>query len=318
VAIREMQLPHAMWNPLEYCDLEEDIDSVDLEEISSIACATRDLCLAERVPLGKRHSPIVGREVGDDRVDFSHSAEKIACTQIVQESVVKMVTSDDMKVSMKTIIDKSQGKGYISFLEEEEKRKADLLKATEAENSVPEENDVAKLQRSEAVSYNKETQEVFIVKVKDLEPQEGLPEVHLTDEAHAPKVNKRRKKKSSKSSNNNVANHGVDTTKEDFPLVVKVQGPSKGSRKKKRNRVNQSLRKKAADIDLLLQQTVGRTVNREDPKDLISGLEEVLRYLTRDERIFRTPPEDAGVVKKWYLTTSQAAGKPLAPDISRA
>jgi hypothetical protein len=88
---------HVTWNPLEFCqpiDLGE--ENLAVAEIQAIARDVVKLAKQENIPLNNHNdSPIYGREVGDDRVDLSRSGEKVVCTQVVQQSIVKMVTSPE-------------------------------------------------------------------------------------------------------------------------------------------------------------------------------------------------------------------------------
>jgi len=89
-------IQHSCWNPLLFCQPIEVAKHLAISEISEIAHKVVSLSRTENVPLNDNLSaPLHGREVGDDRVDLSRSAEKVCCTQVVQEAVIKMVTSPE-------------------------------------------------------------------------------------------------------------------------------------------------------------------------------------------------------------------------------
>jgi hypothetical protein len=68
------------------------VDVLDLDEIHQLGLRTREIAHEQSVELsfgGK----VLGREVGDDRVDLSRTTAGLCCTLAVQEDVVHMVTS---------------------------------------------------------------------------------------------------------------------------------------------------------------------------------------------------------------------------------
>jgi len=84
------------WNPLSFVRDEFTTNLLDLNEIEDISSAVVEVAKLNNLDLiHKPHSPIIGREVGDDRVDLSQSTEKLCVAQAVQERVVKMVTSPE-------------------------------------------------------------------------------------------------------------------------------------------------------------------------------------------------------------------------------
>jgi len=87
---------YAEWNPLNFNEDEAFDEELDLSQIATIAKETVQLANQENITLGENlDAAIHGREVGDDRVDISRCAEKICCAQVVQQSVIKMVTSPE-------------------------------------------------------------------------------------------------------------------------------------------------------------------------------------------------------------------------------
>jgi len=88
---------NSCWNPLDFTDDLEEAEELDTRYIEDLAKKIRETAIkfgypvkATEIPLTKR---LIGREVGDDRVDLSRSSLAIITTLTVQEEVVKMRTS---------------------------------------------------------------------------------------------------------------------------------------------------------------------------------------------------------------------------------
>lgn len=82
------------WNPLDFLeDDPPDSTILDESEIVSLANRTKAIAVLNSVELTGQNPRVVGREVGDDRVDLSRSPDSLCCMLAVQEDVVHMVTS---------------------------------------------------------------------------------------------------------------------------------------------------------------------------------------------------------------------------------
>lgn len=91
-----MESPNSsIWDPLDYI-VEDDVSLfADLAEIHQLGRRTRSIALEQGVELTGTGTKVLGREVGDDRVDLSHSPDPLCATLAVQEDVIKMITSPE-------------------------------------------------------------------------------------------------------------------------------------------------------------------------------------------------------------------------------
>jgi hypothetical protein len=88
------------WNPLVFIPQSCRRDTLNLAEIREVALEARHLMTKYSVPYDPEPSPVLGREVGDDRVDISLNGTQLCMTLAVQSRVVMMTTSwNDTRVS---------------------------------------------------------------------------------------------------------------------------------------------------------------------------------------------------------------------------
>jgi hypothetical protein len=85
----------SVWNPLSYLSDEKVTTFLDLEEMFLLGRRTAQIALQEGVELTGSGTKVTGREVGDDRVDLCASPDPLCATLVVQEDVIKMVTSPE-------------------------------------------------------------------------------------------------------------------------------------------------------------------------------------------------------------------------------
>nr|UYL94517.1 MAG: hypothetical protein [Leptosphaeria biglobosa narnavirus 2] len=85
----------SVWNPLSYLLEEEIADYLDLDEMFQLGRRTATIAHEQKVPLLGYGHKVLGREVGDDRVDLSRTPDPLCATLVVQEDVIKMVTSPE-------------------------------------------------------------------------------------------------------------------------------------------------------------------------------------------------------------------------------
>jgi len=81
------------WNPLEFLRDDPQEQSLDLTEIAQFGRRAGLIAVQQGVPASLDSSPIVGREVGDDRVDLCRTILPLVTTLMAQEQLVHMVTS---------------------------------------------------------------------------------------------------------------------------------------------------------------------------------------------------------------------------------
>lgn len=93
----------AIWNPLDYLYETEEVQELSISEIRQIGEHTARIAHEQSVTLTGSAYAILGREVGDDRLDLSRSPDSLCCTLAVQEDVNHMVTSaEDTSVRKKS------------------------------------------------------------------------------------------------------------------------------------------------------------------------------------------------------------------------
>jgi len=69
------------------------VNILNLNEVSHFGSRTQEIAIQQSLVLTHDSSPIVGREVGDDRVDLSRHVLPLVTTLMAQEELVHMVTS---------------------------------------------------------------------------------------------------------------------------------------------------------------------------------------------------------------------------------
>lgn len=85
----------SIWNPLAHLISYEAPQLLDLSELYRIGEMTAHTAIEQCVPLTGTGAKVLGREVGDDRVDLSSTPDSLCTTLVVQEYVIKMVTSPE-------------------------------------------------------------------------------------------------------------------------------------------------------------------------------------------------------------------------------
>jgi len=85
----------SIWNPLAHLISYEAPQLLDLSELYRIGELTAHTAIEQCVPLTGTGAKVLGREVGDDRVDLSSTPDSLCTTLVVQEYVIKMVTSPE-------------------------------------------------------------------------------------------------------------------------------------------------------------------------------------------------------------------------------
>jgi len=85
----------SVWNPLSYLVQDEVTTNCDPIEAFQLGRRTAGIALQEGVQLALRGTKVHGREVGDDRVDLCATPDPLCATLVVQEDVIKMVTSPE-------------------------------------------------------------------------------------------------------------------------------------------------------------------------------------------------------------------------------
>jgi len=85
----------SVWNPLAHLISYEAPQLLDLSELHRIGELTAHTAIEQCVPLTGTGAKVLGREVGDDRVDLSSTPDSLCTTLVVQEYVIKMVTSPE-------------------------------------------------------------------------------------------------------------------------------------------------------------------------------------------------------------------------------
>jgi hypothetical protein len=114
----------SIWNPLDYLFEEEIVRELDLSELAQLGRRTATIALEQHVVLSGRGTKVLGREVGDDRVDLCNTPDPLCATLVVQEDVIKMVTSpEDTSIRKKSwnfcevtsgpLTDPSEGFDYV-------------------------------------------------------------------------------------------------------------------------------------------------------------------------------------------------------------
>jgi len=88
-------LNNTLWNPLSFLCEDVAVEELNPDEIYSIGEYTADIAQENDVSLSGLGSKILGREVGDDRVDLSRTPDGLCCALAVQERVIRMVTSKE-------------------------------------------------------------------------------------------------------------------------------------------------------------------------------------------------------------------------------
>jgi len=91
-----MEFTHcSVWNPLEFLTPSVRTPTLDLDEIHHLGLRTAQIAHEQNVTLTGRGTKVLGREVGDDRVDLSRTPDALCATLVVQEDVIKMITSPE-------------------------------------------------------------------------------------------------------------------------------------------------------------------------------------------------------------------------------
>jgi len=82
-----------LWNPLEFVRDFPQVNTLDLDEVSHLGQKVAEIAVQQSVPITYDASSVVGREVGDDRVDLCRHTFPLVATLMAQEELVHMVTS---------------------------------------------------------------------------------------------------------------------------------------------------------------------------------------------------------------------------------
>lgn len=82
-----------IWNPLDFLGSDPEESYLDLAEVSRLGHETGVIAKGQGLTATLDSSPIVGREVGDDRVDLCRTILPLVTTLMAQENLVHMVTS---------------------------------------------------------------------------------------------------------------------------------------------------------------------------------------------------------------------------------
>lgn len=85
----------SIWNPLSFIPQGNTAHTLHLPEIHQIGVRTAQIAHEQNVTLTGLGAKVLGREVGDDRVDLSSSPDPLCTTLVVQEDVIHMVTSPE-------------------------------------------------------------------------------------------------------------------------------------------------------------------------------------------------------------------------------
>jgi hypothetical protein len=83
------------WNPLDFVSNGDIANYLDVDEVFHLGRRTATVAQEQQVPILGRGHKVLGREVGDDRVDLSRTPDALCATLVVQEDVIKMVTSPE-------------------------------------------------------------------------------------------------------------------------------------------------------------------------------------------------------------------------------
>lgn len=84
-----------LWNPLDYLRKPEPVADLDVEVFYDLGVKTGAKLYEEGLSRASTDGNVIGREVGDDRVDLCQSPMPLATALVVQEEVLKMKTSDE-------------------------------------------------------------------------------------------------------------------------------------------------------------------------------------------------------------------------------
>jgi len=82
-----------LWNPLDFIVDFKPIENLDLDDVRRLGDQTSSIARRQGVQISTATSKVVGREVGDDRVDLSRHVFPLVTTLMAQEELVHMVTS---------------------------------------------------------------------------------------------------------------------------------------------------------------------------------------------------------------------------------
>lgn len=92
-----------IWNPLEFVQDFPQTEFLAVNEVLHFGHSVADIAVQQCVPITYGVSDIVGREVGDDRVDLSRTTLPLLATLMAQEELAHMVTSwPDTSIRMKS------------------------------------------------------------------------------------------------------------------------------------------------------------------------------------------------------------------------
>jgi len=81
------------WNPLDFLVQDEEVQYLDLGEVHLLGQRTSQVASRLGIELTGTPKGVIGREVGDDRVDLSSSPDPLCAALAAQEEVIHMVTS---------------------------------------------------------------------------------------------------------------------------------------------------------------------------------------------------------------------------------
>jgi len=86
-------LINMLWNPLDFITDFIPVENLDLDDVRRLGDQTSSIARRQGVQISTATSKVVGREVGDDRVDLSRHVFPLVATLMAQEELVHMVTS---------------------------------------------------------------------------------------------------------------------------------------------------------------------------------------------------------------------------------
>jgi len=112
------------WNPLDFLIQDDEVPYLSISEIYGLGRSTARIATEQSVPLLGRGDKVIGREVGDDRVDAALTPDPLCATLVAQEEVIHMITSpEDTSIRKKSwnfcevtsgpLTDPSQGYDFI-------------------------------------------------------------------------------------------------------------------------------------------------------------------------------------------------------------
>jgi hypothetical protein len=84
-----------LWDPLSYLTECEETDLLDLSEIAHLGRKTKEIAKANSLVIDDSAAEMVGREVGDDRVDLCRYPGPLCAALAAQEELVMMITSPE-------------------------------------------------------------------------------------------------------------------------------------------------------------------------------------------------------------------------------